>query len=246
MAIDQLDVFMRAIAQQESGGRWDAVGPYTGPTYGRAVGRWQIMEKIWPGWAAEAGIPGASWEDPAAQEHVARFKMTQYYRRYGSWPLVAIAWFAGPGRANTAAREGIDAVGGISDVLGTDVRTYVNTMMQGMDSVTAGGGQREYGGGRTEGTGPTTPVGPPSADNGFRTQGLPDPAPTRDPNQEFLDSRRASSETMASIMQTISDMSRKNEGGRVLNVSALFGDVFEQDDADTDTTPNDDEVEEVA
>ena len=56
MALDQLDSFMNSLGELESGNRWDAVGPYTGSTYGRARGRWQIMEKIYPAWAKEAGV----------------------------------------------------------------------------------------------------------------------------------------------------------------------------------------------
>lgn len=233
MPINQLDTFMQAIAQQESGGNYNAKGPNTGSTYGHAQGKYQIMETIWPGWAAEAGIPNADPWDPAAQEHVARHKMTQYYNRYGSWPLVAIAWFAGPGRANTAAEHGIDAVGGISDVLGTDVRTYVDKMMSGMDAATAAGGQVESGGGRTEGTGPTSPMATAGSNEAapHSTAGLPEPE--LDPDQEFVDQRRASSDTMAQIMAFISE-SASRDGGRVLDVSAMFGDAFGSDDEEDD------------
>ena len=59
------------------------------------------------------------------------------------------------------------------------------------------------------------------------------------PDAQFVESRRASSDTMASIMQTISDLSRKTTGGQELNVSAMFGDVFESDDVDTEAVPED-------
>lgn len=131
MALDQLDSFMNALGEVESGNRWDAVGPYTGSTYGRARGRWQIMSAIYPAWAREAGVNPNDYS-PAAQEKVARYKMSQYYARYGSWDLVAVAWFAGPGRADKAAKQGINSVGGIKDMLGTSVSSYVSKVVSGM------------------------------------------------------------------------------------------------------------------
>jgi hypothetical protein len=49
----------------------------------------------------------------------------QYYRRFGSWDLVAIAWFAGPGRAQTAMGRGIGAVATLRDGNGFSVGDYV-------------------------------------------------------------------------------------------------------------------------
>ena len=203
MAKEQLGSFMEAIAQQESGGDYGAVGPYTGPRYGRARGKYQIMESIWPGWAKEAGMAGASWNDPAAQERVARYKMSQYYERYGSWDLVAVAWFAGPGRANTAKREGIGAIGNISDVLGTSVSKYVETMNEGMTAPPPGAG----------------PVG-----------GVPGTGGVSDAVRE--QARRgepqAPAGAMARIMESISGRASEG-GGKVLKVDALFGDLFGAD-----------------
>lgn len=219
MAIDQLDRFMWAIGQQESGGNYDAVGPYTGSTYGRAQGKYQIMETIYPAWAREAGVDPNDMS-PAAQDRVASYKMRQYYQRYGSWDLVAIAWFAGPGRADTAAREGIDAVGGISDVLGTDVRTYVDTMLGGMDR--APGSAREMGGGRTEGTGPTSPMAGSTSPNGMMTTGG---LPQNDPNVRRKRESELNQNTVAAIMQTISQAASQG-GGQILDKQAMFGDIF--------------------
>ena len=128
-----LDLFMAAIRALESGGGdprgdYTAVGPPTGK-YGRARGAYQIMEKIWPGWAAEAGIPGADWRDPAAQDRVARYKMTQYFNKYGRWDAVAVAWFAGPGRVKDYLEGRAD---GVSDVTGTTVPKYVQIVNEHM------------------------------------------------------------------------------------------------------------------
>jgi len=206
MAEEQLGSFMEAIAEQESGGNYGAVGPYTGSRYGRARGKYQIMETIWPGWAKEAGMAGASWNDPAAQERVARYKMSQYYKRYGSWDLVAVAWFAGPGRANTAQREGIGAIGNISDVLGTSVAKYVATMNEGLGRGAAPLPGTGAGGG-APGTG-----GIPGIVEKLGRRGEP----------------QAASGAMARIMESISRRASEG-GGKILKVDALSGDLFGDD-----------------
>lgn len=93
MGIEGLDAFMLAIGGAESGGNYNATNKDSG-----AHGKYQIMPSNWPAWSREAGIPGAP-QTPANQERVARFKMAQYYRQFGSWGAVAVAWYAGPGAA---------------------------------------------------------------------------------------------------------------------------------------------------
>jgi hypothetical protein len=58
--------------------------------------------------------------------------MLQYYRRFGDWRLVAVAWFAGPGRAATAQQRGLSSVGALMDSIGTSVRTYVEAISEHM------------------------------------------------------------------------------------------------------------------
>lgn len=129
MALAQLEDFMGAIRRLESGGNYLAQGPVQ-PNGNRALGAYQIMQSNWSAWANEAGIPGADWRDPAAQDRIARYKMRQYYQRFQSWELVAVAWFAGPGRAATAMKEGsLASVGGLKDSLGTSVSGYVDKVM---------------------------------------------------------------------------------------------------------------------
>lgn len=125
MGLEQLGEFLEYLGEFESGNNYNAVGPPTGKL-GNALGRYQIMSANWPSWARQAGIPGADWRDPRAQDRVARYKMTEYYNRYGNWELVAVAWFAGPGNANKAAAHGVDTVGQVKDILGTSVTKYVN------------------------------------------------------------------------------------------------------------------------
>ena len=128
MPANEIELFMASIRALESGngdpkGKYSAVGVYTG-RMGRALGAYQIMSANWPNWAAQAGLPGADWRDPKAQDAVARYKMMQYYRNYGRWDAVAVAWFAGPGRVRDflAGKN----LSGTKDALGTSVPRYVS------------------------------------------------------------------------------------------------------------------------
>jgi hypothetical protein len=86
--------FIAAISGQESGGNYDAVNSRTG-----AAGKYQIMPDNWPSWSVEAGLPEGSPMTPENQEVVARFKLKQYYDKYGARGA-AIAWYAGEGAIN--------------------------------------------------------------------------------------------------------------------------------------------------
>lgn len=131
---EQLKAFMYAIGKQESGGRYHIKGPQT--KYGRPLGKYQILDSNWAAWAREAGIPGADWRNPQAQERVAAYKFSQYYEQFnGRWDAVAVAWFAGPGRAKTFLSNP-GAVANLSDVLGTSVAHYVDKAINTMNQVT--------------------------------------------------------------------------------------------------------------
>jgi hypothetical protein len=243
MALDQLESFMNALGQLESGNNYGAVGPQT-KTYGRARGRFQIMEKIWPAWAREAGIPGASYNDPAAQDRVARHKMTQYYNRYGSWDLVAVAWFAGPARADKAKKSGIASVGKIKDVLGTDVASYVQKVNANMGKA----------GGATPGSDkaampqrgsdkkfiqPPRPTGQGYMEGGGILGGLRKAVTGSTPSEnwasiegtfnsdmpeEMDETQKAQvgQDTFGAILSTISNASR-NKGGQILDLKSFLG-----------------------
>lgn len=85
------EAFIAAIAGQESGGNYNAVNARTG-----ASGKYQIMPENWGPWAREAGLPEGAEMTPENQENVARFKLGQYYDKYGARGA-AIAWYAGEG-----------------------------------------------------------------------------------------------------------------------------------------------------
>lgn len=122
-----IDSFLTVLRTIESGGDYNIATP--------ALGAYQIMPENWNGWATEAGISGANWRDPAAQDRVARYKAQQYYARYGNWDLVAAAWFAGPSAADLAAKQGIGAIGTRSDSLGTSVTEYLERYREASLSV---------------------------------------------------------------------------------------------------------------
>lgn len=130
-----LEAFAKAIRQLESGGNYSAVGPRH-PTMGRALGAYQIMESNWGPWAREAGIPGANWRDRENQDTVAMNKFQQYFEQFKDWAAVAVSWFAGPGRAQRYMQDP-SSVGGISDVLGTTVASYVQRIMSTMQQYMA-------------------------------------------------------------------------------------------------------------
>lgn len=97
--------FLRAIATQESGGNYKAVGVPT--KYGTAYGKYQILDsniKGHGGWDREALGRDISVKaflnHPKLQEKIARAKLLQYFRRYGA-EGAAKAWYAGEGNANT-------------------------------------------------------------------------------------------------------------------------------------------------
>lgn len=88
------EAFINAIAGQESGGSYNAENGDTG-----AYGKYQILPSNWPEWAEEAGIGADAPRTPENQEIVARFKLGQYYDKYGARGA-AIAWYGGEGALN--------------------------------------------------------------------------------------------------------------------------------------------------
>ncbi len=88
------EAFINAIAGQESGGDYGAVNGRTG-----ASGKYQIMPENWPAWAEEAGLGADAEMTPENQEIVARYKLGEYYDKYGARGA-AMAWYAGEGSLN--------------------------------------------------------------------------------------------------------------------------------------------------
>lgn len=94
---NEFDNLVAAIGGQESGGNYNAKNGRTG-----ASGKYQIMPGNWPSWSQEAGLPAGAEMTPENQEIVARFKLKQYYDKYGARGA-AIAWYGGEGALNYSA-----------------------------------------------------------------------------------------------------------------------------------------------
>jgi hypothetical protein len=106
-----VEQLLKATKGVESGGRYDATGPETG--HGRAAGVYQVMPENIPSWTKEAlGREMTEDEfrnDPAAQEAVARFKMEQYYDKYGNVQDVSSVWHSGVPLAQAIKEKRRDA-----------------------------------------------------------------------------------------------------------------------------------------
>ena len=97
--------FLNAISGQESGGNYNARNSGSG-----AMGRFQVMpgniSGTHSGWDYEAlGYdisPGEFQRSPKLQDQIARYKLQQYYNKYGPRGA-AIAWYAGPGAVRYSA-----------------------------------------------------------------------------------------------------------------------------------------------
>ena len=101
----RLAAFIQAIAGQESGGNYGAVNPSSG-----ALGKYQIMPSNIPSWSQAAlGRTITTQEflsSPKLQEAIARFKLTEYYRKYGVRGA-ASAWYSGsPDRWRDTGSQG--------------------------------------------------------------------------------------------------------------------------------------------
>lgn len=93
--------FVGAITGQESGGNYSARNSSSG-----ALGRYQILPsniKGPGGWDKEALgyniTPQQFMSNPKLQDAIARYKLQQYYNKYGAYGA-AVAWYAGPGAVN--------------------------------------------------------------------------------------------------------------------------------------------------
>lgn len=131
----ELRIFMAAIQSQESSGKSDAVGPPVKGTGELAFGYYQIMPSNWPAWCKEA-FGEVRPQTPDNQQVVASNKMKQYYEAFGSWDMVAVAWFGGPGKVQQLKR-GDTSVWYMSDGYMT-IRQYVDKMQRGMDRIKQG------------------------------------------------------------------------------------------------------------
>jgi hypothetical protein len=130
--------FFSAIVQQESGGDYNAKGVMT--SYGRAYGKYQVLESNIPGWTkayyGKSLTTQQFLNNHAAQDAVARGKLQSYWNKYGARGAAA-AWYGGPGSANlhmsTASQQG-----------GPSIKKYVDDVMNNAAGYPTGGSQSNF------------------------------------------------------------------------------------------------------
>lgn len=124
--------FMARIAGQESGGNYGAVNRKSG-----ALGKYQIMPGniagVHRGWDWEAlhrDVSNSQFlSSPQIQEQIARYKLQQYFNKYGP-AGASIAWYAGPGAANRYASSG--SVSRTAQGAYPSVYSYMQSIMRGL------------------------------------------------------------------------------------------------------------------
>ena len=130
-----IDMYIEALKKQESSGDYQVLhtpsvieDAYTGkPVRVQGLGAYGILDINWKKWAKEAGLEGADWHDPVAQDTVARFKVQQYFNRFNSWDAVSVAWFAGPNKAKDLVNNGTINFD-LTDANGQSIKDYVDEM----------------------------------------------------------------------------------------------------------------------
>ena len=136
-----IDIYLEALKMQESSGNYQAkhepsiiTDIVTGKKIRvQAIGAYGILDINWNGtktqqsWAEQAGYKGADWHDPAVQDAVARYKVQEFFNKFGSWDAVSVAWFAGSETAKDLVETGtIDY--SKADSNGVNIKEYVSEM----------------------------------------------------------------------------------------------------------------------
>ena len=132
---NMIGLYLEALKQKESSGDYQVLhnpsiitDVNTGkPIRVQALGAYGILDINWNKWSKEAGLEGADWHDPKAQDIVARYKVQEYFNKYNSWNLVSIAWFAGSKKADRVMNNGESNLDK-TDNTGQSIQEYVNAM----------------------------------------------------------------------------------------------------------------------
>ena len=126
---DELLKWMWGTREQESNQDYNAYNSDSG-----ASGAYQFIDSTWDGFG---GYQSARDAPPHVQDEAARQLASTYYREFGSWYLVAIAWHAGPGNARKYVKGTFDP--NISDKNEQGVGKY--TLDYAADAVRLMGGE---------------------------------------------------------------------------------------------------------
>lgn len=104
--MSEVGTFAAAIRTAETGSsRGDYARVHGRVRQGRLIGAYGFPSDEWQLMASEAGLAGARWGDPRAQDVVARRMFEALYAKYGDWRLVAVAWKAGEEVADRVAAD---------------------------------------------------------------------------------------------------------------------------------------------
>lgn len=133
--------FFSAIAEQESNGRYDAVGVWVRGN--RAYGKYQVMDFNIPSWTkkhyGKSLTPQQFLNNPKAQEAVARGVLQGYYNKYGARGA-ASAWYSGNPNLHmsTSSQSG-----------GPSIKGYVDSVLAKAAKYPSGGGTSNFSTGST-------------------------------------------------------------------------------------------------
>lgn len=137
MAIS-FDAFLWSLTQQESGGNYHALGPWTGGD--RAYGRYQVMGRNIASWTRQyyghALTPQQYLNNPRAQDAVVRGRLKSYVRKYG-YRGAASAWYSGNPSLHMSTRPQYG---------GPSIKQYVDSVMSRATRFRGGGGAATAGG----------------------------------------------------------------------------------------------------
>lgn len=127
------EAFYRAIAEQESGNRYNIKGPQL--KSGRAYGKYQVMDfNIGPWTQKYYGrrlTPAQFLASPEAQEAVARGELSRLFKAYGARGA-ASAWYSGNPNLHMSTRP--------QGAAGPSIKSYVDSVLNHAKKFEGGGG----------------------------------------------------------------------------------------------------------
>lgn len=141
MAQPTFEQFFSAISEQESGGRYNAVGVWVNGH--RAYGKYQVMDFNIPSWTkkhyGKSLTPQQFLNNPKAQEAVARGVLQGYYNKYGARGAAA-AWYSGNPNLHMSTR---------SQPGGPSIKGYVDSVISKAYKYPSGGSSSNFSTGST-------------------------------------------------------------------------------------------------
>lgn len=136
------EAFYRAIAEQESGNRYNIMGPQL--KSGRAYGKYQVMDFNIPSWTKKYYgrqlTPQQFLNSPEAQEAVARGVLSEYFNKYGARGAAA-KWYSGNEKLHMSTKP--------QGAAGPSIKAYVDSVLSHAAKFEGSGSSGGGGGGGT-------------------------------------------------------------------------------------------------